>query len=313
MNTTQDENKSYTKRSIIPVIILCLATGIVLSAFIICCVTANLLLTEQKESLAAQQAELDLRETQLDTKQAQLDAESEYLDTLSSQLLEKKEQLQTAEDALKAKQTELIEDQKSLEKQKAEFAAMTKAYQTAAAGKTQDASDTPVSGILNPVLETIGSPSQSNKKICSDMLNRIPAKYIDRFISDGWHFYLTSEHIGQTYMNDSQSYQGLTVYDTKAVYIENRRKAVTEAPVHEFGHYVSHVTGTVSALTCSDTWRALYESEGVSCADKGLGRYATTNPNEYFAECFYYYILNPALLKQAVPNTYEYIAGLCSD
>ena len=306
MNTAQNENKSYTKHSLIPVIILCLATGIVLSAFIICCVTADRLLTEQKESLATQQAELDLRETQLDTKQAQLDAKSEYLDTLSSQLEARKERLQTAEDELHAKQTELIEDQKSLEKQKAEFAAMT-------AGKTQDASDTPASGILNPVLETIGSPSQSNKKICSDMLNRIPAKYIDRFISDGWHFYLTSENIGQTYMNDSQSYQGLTVYDTKAVYIENRRKAVTEAPVHEFGHYISHVTGTVSALTCSDTWRALYESEGVSCADKGLGKYATTNPNEYFAECFYYYILNPALLKQAVPNTYEYITQLCNN
>lgn len=159
----------------------------------------------------------------------------------------------------------------------------------------------------DPILATDGSPSEENLSICSQKLAEIPQALKDRFIADGWTFFMTSDKIGDTILMDGMSYQGLTVYAAKRIYIENRQKAARGATIHEFGHYVGMMAGTVSASMVSQEWGDIFIEESTLSVAYGMDSYGQTNPCEYFAECFVWYIEQPGDLQRYLPRSYEYI------
>lgn len=160
----------------------------------------------------------------------------------------------------------------------------------------------------DPILTTKGNPSAANISLCSKKLAEIPQTLKDRFTADGWTYILTTDKIGDTILHDSNSYQGLTVYNC-TIYIENRTAAINGASIHEFGHYVGAVCGEVASYSVSEEWASIYNIEGVNCGSVGMDSYGQTNPIEYFAECFVWYIERPGDLQTYMPQSYEYMSS----
>lgn len=92
--------------------------------------------------------------------------------------------------------------------------------------------------------------------------------------------------------------------DFHEIYIEGRKDAV-DGILHEVGHYVDHKCNDISL---SDEFKVIHNAEVENFSERFIAHennYST--PDEYFAEAFKQYILNPNILIKTCPETYEFL------
>jgi hypothetical protein len=140
-------------------------------------------------------------------------------------------------------------------------------------------------------------------------LEVVPVKLLESFTANGWKMYTTTKNIDKVWFNGAYgSVKGVTDWDTKEIYLEDRNNAVLEATIHEFGHYVDWLNNKISTTS---EFQELYAQEGQMFKQA----YSVTfyyNNNEFFAEAFSEYCKNPAKLQANCPNIYTMMQDICS-
>lgn len=135
----------------------------------------------------------------------------------------------------------------------------------------------------------------------------VPKGILDLFQQKEWSVKIVSG-LGPRF--GYKSILGLTKYDHETLYIDNRMKAA-DTIIHEMGHfYDAYGWKDNDRVSDEDDFVAIFEAE----APAFRGYWSTDKANtatsvEYFAETFAAYILDPASLEAACPQTYAYMVG----
>lgn len=136
-------------------------------------------------------------------------------------------------------------------------------------------------------------------------LAMIPSNLITEFQNDGWHIYCTDMDIDAVYYNGQfGAVMGTTNYDEHRILIEDRRVAVTDAAIHEMGHWLDWHNGTV---TNSDEFMNIYYTE----TDIFKSTFHMTcyyDQKELFAEAFWKYLTDNQQLANNCPQLYNFMA-----
>lgn len=136
-------------------------------------------------------------------------------------------------------------------------------------------------------------------------LAMIPSNLITEFQNDGWHIYCTDMDIDAVYYNGQfGAVMGTTNYDEHRILIEDRQVAVTDAAIHEMGHWLDWHNGTV---TNSDEFMNIYYTE----TDIFKSTFHMTcyyDQKELFAEAFWKYLTDNQQLANSCPKLYDFMA-----
>ena len=133
-------------------------------------------------------------------------------------------------------------------------------------------------------------------------LKGLPEEVIKDFNEQGWTFKIDFDYPAQLGRERGLSCIGVTSYSKKAIFVSD-----ASAIWHEFGHYVE------GRLTFPAKHTELFIREAQNSI---LRDYAKSNSNEYFADCFEYYLKNKGnaknidLFKSKAPMTYQYLQEL---
>lgn len=135
---------------------------------------------------------------------------------------------------------------------------------------------------------------------------KIPKNVRKCLIDSGWSYICTDSDFGrQNGINGS--ILALTVWNTKTIYIDNR-KAAESAIIHETGHAVDSLN---RGCSFSAEFFSIYQTERDSFCSIWNTHHSNTDTSvEYFAECFSAYVQNPSLLSEYCPATFAYIDNL---
>ena len=163
-----------------------------------------------------------------------------------------------------------------------------------------------------PETEPIVNGICQNDGVTSDWVNRVnsnlsvvPANLIQRFKSEGWRMYCTTKNLDRTYFGGQfGAVMGVTLYEEKLIYIEDRWDAVTESPVHEFGHYLDSSLGYI---TSTSEFRSIFNAEQSTFRSVyGVPSYFTEE--ELFAEAFWRYLTSSRdKLNMSCPRLTKFI------
>lgn len=136
-------------------------------------------------------------------------------------------------------------------------------------------------------------------------LNYIPANLMAEFKSEGWKLKLTDRNIGSLMFGGASNIIGITSEPMEAIYVADTKHAVSCAVVHEFGHYLDHLTYTSFD---SSEFSNIYAAEASSLKGSfGLSNSDICNVHEYYASCFYSFIMNPGMMQSVAPQSYQFI------
>lgn len=143
-----------------------------------------------------------------------------------------------------------------------------------------------------------------------DKVNRelayVPENIKQHFVNSGWHIYITTENIAQTYFNGIyNSVRGATFPGT--IVIETRNIAVSTAVCHEFGHYLDYTLGFPSS---SAEFSDIYNEEVSTFKSRIPNSSCVSSPAEFFAETFYYICKDPSKCTPQAAEFVRYRMGL---
>lgn len=133
-------------------------------------------------------------------------------------------------------------------------------------------------------------------------LKGLPEEVTKDFNEQGWTFKIDFDYTAQLGRERGLSCIGVTSYSKKTIFV-----ADASAIWHEFGHYID------GRLTFPAKHTELFIREAQNSI---LRDYAKSNSNEYFADCFEYYLKNKDnaknidLFKSKAPMTYQYLQEL---
>ena len=213
-------------------------------------------------------------------------------DQTSENTTETTEQADTETDTADTSATDVTTDTQSDESQSAESNEPTK--QTA-----------PPEPATSGICEKDGCVDDHWISDINAQLAMIPSNLITEFQNDGWHIYCTDMNIDAVYYNGQfGAVMGTTNYDEHRILIENRRVAVTNAAIHEMGHWLDWHNGTV---TNSDEFMNIYYTE----TDIFKSTFHMTcyyDQKELFAEAFWKYLTNNQQLANSCPKLYDFMA-----
>lgn len=137
--------------------------------------------------------------------------------------------------------------------------------------------------------------------IINEELSVLPEHILENFKRDGWHLYCTDKDIDDTwYGGQYGAVCGTTNYEEKAIYLEDREKAVHETPIHEFGHYFDSCFDFISL---TPEFKAIYQAESESFCNTFIIDFHY-DCQEFFAEGFYKYLIQPDVLCRSCPQLY---------
>lgn len=182
--------------------------------------------------------------------------------------------------------------------------------QTAEAKETNapatETADTITDTYYNDIIYADGTVPTRRLKKLNDELSLVPSNLLAHFKQNGYTIKMTNQDIGQMLFNGLPYVSGAIQTGTKTIYIKNTDKAIKSATVHEFGHYLDYMIAYTSNNN-SDFQRA-YEAEKADLKSNfGLNRADIGNVNEYYASCFYAYIMDGATMQAVAPQSYEFI------
>lgn len=153
-----------------------------------------------------------------------------------------------------------------------------------------------------------------------DSYSLLPKDVINFLKQHNYHIYLLSEEEG---LPDSSKYLGMTYFIVKDnnyklytdIYCCSREPDDTSTLLHEVGHaldytYSSTIPDTKHYYMISHdkVWLYYYNKYKKTIAElSSTSQYNLYNESEAWAECFCYYILKPDILKNDMPEIYNYI------
>ena len=136
-------------------------------------------------------------------------------------------------------------------------------------------------------------------------LETIPTSLVQQFQADGWHIYCTDMNIDAVYYGGQYgSVEASTNYDEYRIIIEDRQDAISDAAIHEFGHWYDWHLGTI---TNTDEFMNIYYAETESFRNT-FGYRPYYDPMELFAEAFWKYLTNGQALQASCPMLYEFMS-----
>lgn len=136
-------------------------------------------------------------------------------------------------------------------------------------------------------------------------LAMIPSNLITEFQNDGWHIYCTDMDIDAVYYNSQfGAVMGTTNYEEHRILIEDRTIAVTDAVVHEMGHWLDWHNGTV---TDSNEFMNIYYAE-TDIFKSTFNMTCYYDQKELFAEAFWKYLTNNQQLANSCPQLYTFMS-----
>ena len=153
-----------------------------------------------------------------------------------------------------------------------------------------------------PMPVTLENRSGVNTNAFLLALRRVPQPILDAFNEHNWRYVIDYDYIADLSQQLGINCAGATSYGDKTIYISE-----AGATLHEFGHFLS------SVLNAPAERERLYRLEA---QDAGLRAYAKTNPSEYFADFFAYWIISRqsagkmTWLQAEAPQTYAYFEAM---
>lgn len=136
-------------------------------------------------------------------------------------------------------------------------------------------------------------------------LAMIPSNLITEFQNDGWHIYCTDMDIDAVYYNSQfGAVMGTTNYEEHRILIEDRTIAVTDAVIHEMGHWLDWHNGTV---TNSDEFMNIYYAE-TDVFKSTFNMTCYYDQKELFAEAFWKYLTDNQQLANSCPQLYNFMS-----
>lgn len=133
-------------------------------------------------------------------------------------------------------------------------------------------------------------------------LKGLPEEVLKDFNEQGWVYKIDFDYPAKLGKERGLSCIGVTSYSKQAIFVSD-----ASATWHEFGHYID---GRLN-------WPAKHTELFIREAQNSILRdYAKSNSNEYFADCFEYYLKNKGnaknieLFKDRSPKTYQYLQEL---
>ena len=130
------------------------------------------------------------------------------------------------------------------------------------------------------------------------------------FEQTGWDMQLTSATwLDDVYGSGDGSIAGVTIYDTRTIYLSDSGNLAYMAANHEMGHYFDYVYGLVYGMMPSQTpdFEYIYEQEGY--VDSYYEDYIIDSKLEYFAQSYKFFCEDLGALKDR-PLTYTYMLSL---
>lgn len=128
-------------------------------------------------------------------------------------------------------------------------------------------------------------------------LAKVPKHVVDSFYAEGRKITATTYPI----VHHGEEYRGWIWYDGDVFIATNSDSRVYQpksTTIHEIGHYVGYKMGLIRRFSVPSEREWMIEQ---------YGDYCDTNDQEYFAESFVAYILEPENLAANAPKTYSCI------
>lgn len=147
---------------------------------------------------------------------------------------------------------------------------------------------------------TIGEVDMQNVKALETILHLIPTELLSHFYNNDYTICVTDKKIGKTYMNNNNQYNAAIVWSKKMIVVEDRSDAI-KGSVHELGHYLDGINNRPSY---SDEFHQIYLEEAETFKANIVDGSCVHNQSEFFAQTFYYYILDSS---KCTPKAYAYI------
>lgn len=147
---------------------------------------------------------------------------------------------------------------------------------------------------------TIGEVDMENVRTLETILHLIPTELLSHFYNNDYTICVTDKKIGKTYMNNNNQYNAAIVWSKKMIVVEDRSDAI-KGSVHELGHYLDGINNRPSY---SDEFHQIYLEEAETFKANIVDGGCVHNQSEFFAQTFYYYILDPS---KCTPKAYEYV------
>ena len=155
----------------------------------------------------------------------------------------------------------------------------------------------------NGIIEKDGNVSDSRLQKIESYYIMIPQNVRTNLENSGWRFICSDNNFGAPY-GYTGSILALSVYNEKIIYIDNRQKA-EDAIIHEVGHAIDWISGFSSYQNDFlnifnaevETFRSVHSTHSAN----------TSSPMEYFAEAYFVSVINPTLMQENCPLTYEFV------
>lgn len=147
-------------------------------------------------------------------------------------------------------------------------------------------------------VDVIGDVSETNYNRMMINYCKIPENVREAYQLDGWHLYISTEHLEDTWFAGCGYSTIASGYDSaiEEICVEDTKNG-SNAVVHEIGHYVDGKLGYISG---TEEWKNIWEKEITS-------RYGVTSALEGFAEAFEQSIYNPKSYSKRCPQSYQFI------
>ena len=140
-------------------------------------------------------------------------------------------------------------------------------------------------------------------------LSFLPEDMLYEFAASGWRIQVTDKNVDQYYCDGRYgSVMGCTAYDENLIVIEDRDVAVTEAPIHEIGHWYDEYHGHPSQTAEFDV---IYNSE-TDDFYRAFNYYSHYDKTEMFAESLWKYYCDRDNMRENCPMLYGYMDAIMS-
>jgi len=157
------------------------------------------------------------------------------------------------------------------------------------------------------IVKSIGDVEQKYIDAVEEKLLTLPRFLVNSFIEEGWSVYVTTEDIATQYGYNRGTVMGITDYQSEAIYIEDREKAVQSCVEHEFGHYLDYIADLPSL---GNDFNPIYQEEVEIFKSNISNPYCVTGRQEFFAETFACIIVDES---KCTPKAKEFIESVLNE
>jgi len=156
-------------------------------------------------------------------------------------------------------------------------------------------------GINYGITQSIGNVEPKYINAVEEMLLNLPPALVNSFIENDWSLYVTTDDLAAFFDYKVSSVLGLTNYNEKVIYIEDRVEAVYGAVEHEFGHYLDYITNVQSL---GYAFNEIYNEEVDEFKSNIPNPGCVSGPQEFFAETFAWLLIDES---KCTPKAKEFV------